>query len=113
MTRRKVLCRGMPEPRLEAFPGVEFLRVMFPEMERLLHCNQGFIANLVLTLKSELLYGCSRFLALALRSQRARLRKPEFSHPVHFWQTGPNRLQYGRDLATESALPQIFRRNSQ
>jgi hypothetical protein len=46
MTRRKVLCRDMPEPRLEAFPGVEFLRVMFPEMERLLHCNQGFIAHL-------------------------------------------------------------------
>ena len=64
-------------------------------MERLLHWNQGFIANLVLTLNSELLYGCTRFLALALRSQHTRLRTPEFSHPVHFWQTSPNRLQYG------------------
>jgi hypothetical protein len=55
------------------FPGNEgFLRAVFPKMERLLHWNQGFIANLVLTLNSELLYVCSRFLALALRSQYVR-----------------------------------------
>ena len=74
----------MPEPRPESFPEWGLFKVMFSEMERLLHCNQGFIANSVLTLNSELLYVCSRSLALELRSQHARLRTPDFSHPSTF-----------------------------
>jgi len=58
---------------------------MFPKMERLLHCNQGFIAKLVLTLNSELLYVCSRFLALALRSQQYQgWGSPNFPIPSTF-----------------------------
>ena len=70
MARRMVPSWGRVEPCLELSGKRYVSRSMFPKMERLLHCNQGFIAKLVLTLNSELLYVCSRFLALALRSQQ-------------------------------------------
>ena len=104
---------GIPEPRLGPSLSGTFLRSMFPKMKLLLHCNQGFIANLVLTLNSELLYVCSRFSVLRLRSQHSRLRMPGISHPVHFWQTSPNRLQYGREISRQKVHFHKLRRNSQ
>ena len=62
MTRRVIPAGDMPKSRSELSRNGSFFMEMFPEMERLLHCNQGFIKNLLLTLTSELLYVCARFL---------------------------------------------------
>ena len=65
------------------FPEMGHFRAMFPKMERLLHCNQGFIAKLVLTLNSELLYVCSRFSALvALATYQAEEARIFPSRPL-------------------------------
>jgi hypothetical protein len=71
----------------------------------------GFIGVLALTPNSELLYVSVRSPFPGVAREIAGRERMNFP-PVHIWQTGPNRLQYGRVLAQELHFKNS-RRNSQ